>query len=71
MSQYATTLSQPIDKKIQTLWKIENESLEELGWSREDKSVIDLWDRECVKVKGHFEIPIPRKDKYDVLFGKL
>ena len=37
--------------------------METLGWSHEDKSVIDLWDRDCVKVDGHYQLPIPWKNR--------
>ena len=37
--------------------------METLGWSQEDKSVIDLWDRECVKIDGHYQLPIPWKNR--------
>ncbi|CAM1308183.1 Uncharacterised protein at_DN2291 [Pycnogonum litorale] len=58
-----------INDEISKLWEMENEGLEECqtAWSQEDKSVIDLWDRKCRKVNGHYEIPIPWKDKSEKL----
>lgn len=62
VSHFVSCSSAPVENDIYALWKLENEGLDEVGWSREDKSVIELWDRETVKVNGHFEIPIPWKN---------
>ena len=58
----------PIDEQAFKLWEIENEGLDDCqAWSIEDKAVIDLWDREVKKVNGHFELPIPWKDRSQTL----
>ncbi|XP_038046729.1 uncharacterized protein LOC119720934 [Patiria miniata] len=56
----------PIDD-VSKLWKIENEGLECSSWSQEDRSVIKLWDREHRKIDGHYELPIPWRDREESL----
>lgn len=49
-----------VEADVSKLWEIENEGLvEENSWSQDDKLVIDMWDREHVKVDGHYELGIP------------
>ena len=56
--------SRNIENDVNKLWKIENEPLRETqSWSSEDKRVIDLRDKECKIVDGHYEIPIPWRDE--------
>jgi hypothetical protein len=52
-----------LEKKVDSLWKIENEGIagNECTWSQNDRKVIELWDKECRKVDGHYELPIPWK----------
>ncbi|XP_038071202.1 uncharacterized protein LOC119740069 [Patiria miniata] len=52
---------------VSKLWKIENEGLECSSWSQEDKSVIKLWDQEHRKIDGHYELPIPWRDRAESL----
>jgi hypothetical protein len=65
VSQFVSSCFAVRDDDVHAIWKLENNSddMDELGWSLEDKSVIDLWDRECVKVDGHFQLPIPWKNR--------
>ena len=39
--------------------------------SQEDKSVIDLWDKETTKVDNHYVIPIPWRDRDEPLPNNL
>ncbi|KAJ8043465.1 hypothetical protein HOLleu_10558 [Holothuria leucospilota] len=57
----------PVRDDVSRLWEIENEGIGPSSWSREDKLVIDLWDRECRKVDGHYELPIPWRDRSEPL----
>ncbi|KAJ8047035.1 hypothetical protein HOLleu_05917 [Holothuria leucospilota] len=53
--------------KFNQLWLLENEGLEGHSWSDEDKSVMELWNQECRLIDGHYELPIPWKDRNDPL----
>ena len=46
-------------------WNSQDEGINEdgLSWSQEDKRVIDLWNRECKLLDGHYQIPIPWRDE--------
>lgn len=61
VSHFITACS--LDEKVNSLWAIENAGLsrDEPSWSQNDKRVIQLWDKECRKVDGRYEIPIPWK----------
>ena len=62
------TRLESIEKNVNRLWDIENEGLlESDGWSVEDRSVMSLWDDTCRKVDGHYELPIPWKDRDETL----
>ena len=52
-----------LEEKVNSLWNIENEGIcgEVDSFSQNDKRVIQLWDQECRKVDGHYELPIPWK----------
>ena len=52
-----------IDDRLDRLWSIDNEGIDThaRGMSREDLKVMNLWDRDCSFLGGHFEIPIPWK----------
>ena len=52
---------------VSKLWDMENEGLEHLSWSQEDKMVINLWNKEVKKVDGHYELPIPWRDRSEFL----
>ncbi|XP_022104751.1 uncharacterized protein LOC110986831 [Acanthaster planci] len=52
---------------VSRLWRIENEGLESSSWSQEDKLVIRLWDQEHRKIDGHYELPIPWRDRSEPL----
>ena len=66
ISNFVTTRS--VEDDVNRLWRIENEGLDDhLSWSREDQSVIDFWDSETKMVNGHFEIPIPWRDRTEPL----
>lgn len=41
----------------------------DLGWSREDRSVIDLWDGQFCKVGNHYQLPIPWKDRAEPILN--
>ncbi|KAJ8041442.1 hypothetical protein HOLleu_12255 [Holothuria leucospilota] len=56
-----------LEDKINQLWLLENEGLEGYSWSDEDKSVMELWNQECRLIDGHYELPIPWKDRNDPL----
>lgn len=49
--------------QMQSLWNLEHEDLvgDEYCMSQNEQKVVELWDKECVKVNGHYEIPIPWK----------
>ena len=65
VSQFISTSS--LEEKVHNLWQMENEGLgSHVSLSHEDKGVIELWDKECKLVEGHYEIPIPWKPKVDV-----
>ena len=56
-----------IHEDVCRLWAIEDEGVEAVGLSQEDKSVIDLWDNSCRKDGLHYELPIPWKDPSEPL----
>ena len=64
-SNFISTSS--IQEDVSRLWEIENEGLDHLSWSQDDKLVIDLWDREHNMVDGHYELPIPWRDRSEAL----
>ena len=57
-----------LNDKVNSMWDIENEnfSSKQCSWSVNDKSVIELWDKECKVVNGHYELPIPWKSDVHV-----
>ena len=58
ISNYVTLSG--VEEDVSKLWEIETEGLvKENAWSQDDKLVIDMWDREHVKVDGHYELGIP------------
>ena len=59
--------ARPVDDDVTKLWKLENEGLYDISWSQEDKSVIDLWDKETTNVDNHYVIPIPWRDRDEPL----
>ena len=66
ISHFISTNS--LEEKVQNLWHMENEGVNDSGtaWSQEDKRVVELWDKECHLVSGHYEIPIPWKPGVEV-----
>ena len=60
--------SNNIDVQISRLWNLEEQSVgpTEVGWSTEDRDVINFWnDNLCVK-DGHYQLPVPwKKDVLD------
>ena len=52
---------------INRFWELENEVFDRAEISVLDKNVIDLWDNECRKVYGHYELPIPWKNPEEEL----
>jgi hypothetical protein len=66
MSHFITTSK--FEDEFQKLWNIENENVarDKSAWSQEDKQVIELWDREVQRVDGHYQLPIPWRDKVEV-----
>ena len=52
-----------IHDRLDRLWSIDNEEIDThaRGMSREDLKVMNLWDRDCSFLAGHFEIPISWK----------
>jgi hypothetical protein len=54
--------STPLEDAVTRLWQVENEGLDTMSWSRDDKAVIDIFDKECKFIDGRYEIPIPWKD---------
>ena len=52
-----------IERDIDVLWQVENEGVgDHKSWSVEDHKVMDLWNRTCKVVDGHYELPIPWKE---------
>ena len=50
-----------LNKDLKTLWDIEDANKEDVGWSRNDESVMNIWN-ESVKVEeGHYIMKIPFK----------
>lgn len=52
-----------VEDDVHKLWKLEIDWVGDLGWPREDMSVIDLWDCQCCKGGNHYQLPIPWKDR--------
>ena len=48
---------------------MENEGIkkDDTVWSQEDRKVIELWDRECKLINGHYVIPIPWRNKEELV----
>ena len=63
IANFVTTMN--IEDTVNKLWNIESEAIvhDEMSWSQEDKRVVNLWDSECRLVDGHYELPIPWKNK--------
>ena len=59
VSQFISTSS--LEEKVPNVWQMENDGLNssDVPLSHEDQRVIELWDKECKLVEGHYEIPIP------------
>ena len=57
-----------LEAKVNSLWNIENESIVtgQSSLSKNDKKVIKLWDENCSKVNGHYQLPIPWKSDCNV-----
>ena len=51
-----------VQEDVDRLWRIENESIDDVSLSRQDRMVKDLWDEKTTIVNGHYEIPIPWVD---------
>jgi hypothetical protein len=51
-----------VEQQIHNLWKLDFDGIDDYSLSNEDKRVLKLWDANCTKVDGHFEIPIPWRD---------
>ena len=64
--------NEPADD-INKLYEIDNEGLvsEDDALSVSDQKVLDLWDKECRIVDGHYELPIPWKDSDMVVPNNL
>ncbi|KAJ8048696.1 hypothetical protein HOLleu_01116 [Holothuria leucospilota] len=66
--QYNAEALVPLDVANQgSPTEMENKGLECSSWSQEDKLVKGLWDREHRKVDGHYELPIPWRDRSEPL----
>ena len=67
ISHFVTTF--PARESVEKLWEIENEGIkkDDTVWSQEDRKVIELWDRECKLINGHYEIPIPWRNKEELV----
>ena len=55
-----------VEQQIHNLWKLDFDGIDDYSMSNEDKRVLKLWDANCTKVNGHFEIPIPWRDNVQV-----
>ena len=56
-----------IQQDINVLWHVENEGIgDNKSWSVEDRKVIDLWEKKCKVIDGHYELPIPWKENASV-----
>lgn len=60
-----------LENDISNLWEWEKKDLDEVGWSQKDKSAIDLWDKACIKVDAHYQLPIPCKNCAEPLLNNL
>ena len=67
ISHFVTTF--PARESVEKLWEIENEGIkkDDTIWSQEDRKVIELWDRECKLINGHYVIPIPWRNKEELV----
>lgn len=59
VSNFVTVFDTADDNDCMRILKSENEGLDEISWSQEDRSVIELWNKECVRVGDHYQLPIP------------
>ena len=67
ISHFVTTF--PARESVEKLWEIENEGIkkDDTVWSQEDRKVIELWDRECKLINGHYVILIPWRNKEELV----
>ena len=64
ISNFVSTVA--IEEKIDRLWEVDN--LDDMpSLSPEDTRVIELWDRCCTVVDGHFELPVPWRNADEIL----
>ena len=62
MHAQASALFASIDKSVERFWDIEHDSQgvsNKFALSIQDRKVLELWDRECIFVDGHYQLPIP------------
>ena len=52
-------ISDELHENVQRLWQIENDGIDPIGLSQQDKLVLGFWEKSTHKVDGHFEMPIP------------
>ena len=60
---FIKTQGQNLENHIQNLWEVEREGDESLAWSETDHEVIDFWDKNTKFIDGHYEIPVPWKQR--------
>ena len=71
------TVSDELQENVQRLWQIENDGIDPIGLSQQDKLVLGLWEKSTRKVDGHFEMPIPWEnsnsfpDNIDLAVGRF
>ena len=63
MVNFIKTQNQNLNQQVQNLWDLENEGDESLAWSKTDHDVIQFWDENTKYVDGHYEVPVPWKQK--------
>ena len=52
-----------LERKVENLWRIENDDVDSYAHSVEDRKVLELWDRKIYRdSEGHYVLPIPWKD---------
>ena len=52
-----------LEEKMACWWTMHDDGFasDQKGPSMEDRQVLDLWERKCERVDGHFQVPIPWK----------
>lgn len=66
VANFVKTMAQT-DRDFSSLIRMDDEGLcDDVGMSKQDKYVVQLWEQECVKVDGRYQLPIPFKPNIEV-----